>query len=60
MARKPGDHGTAGWGSELKLKVGVTPELVRLVCGLQGHAKVIEPEKLGEQVTAAGRRLAEG
>jgi proteasome accessory factor B len=45
---------------ELKLKVGVTPELVRLVCGFQGHAKVIEPEDLGKQVREAGRRLAEG
>jgi proteasome accessory factor B len=47
-------------GVELKLKVGVTPELVKLICGLQGHAKVIEPEELGKQVREAGRRLAEG
>jgi predicted DNA-binding transcriptional regulator YafY len=45
---------------ELKLKVGVSPELVRLVCGFQGHAKVIEPEDLGKQVREAGRRLAAG
>jgi predicted DNA-binding transcriptional regulator YafY len=45
---------------ELKLKVGVSPELVRLVCGWQGHAKVIEPEDLGKKVQEAGRRLAAG
>ena len=46
-------------GVELKLKVGVTPELVRLVCGFPGHARVIEPERSEDQVRAAGRRMAE-
>jgi predicted DNA-binding transcriptional regulator YafY len=35
-------------GVELMLKVGVSPELVRLVCGWQGYAKVIEPDGLKE------------
>jgi len=43
---------------ELKLTVGLSPELVRLICGFQGYAKVIEPDKLDQQVKEAGRRLA--
>jgi proteasome accessory factor B len=46
-------------GVELKMKVGVTPELVRLVCGWQGYAKVIEPTELREQIRDAGRRMME-
>jgi predicted DNA-binding transcriptional regulator YafY len=48
-----------GGAVELKMKVGVSPELVRLICGWQGYAKVIEPEGLRDQVREAGRRLAE-
>jgi proteasome accessory factor B len=47
-------------GVELKLTVGVTQELIRLVCGFQGYAKVIEPDELGRQVERRGRRLSGG
>ncbi len=46
-------------GVELKLQIGIDPELVRLICGWQGHVKVIQPESLREQIREAGRRLAE-
>jgi predicted DNA-binding transcriptional regulator YafY len=45
---------------ELKMKVGITPELVKLICGWQGYARVIEPEVLRKQVRDAGQRLAAG
>jgi predicted DNA-binding transcriptional regulator YafY len=49
-----------GGGVELKMTVGVTPELVKLICGWEGYAKVIEPAALNDQVKEAGRRLAGG
>jgi predicted DNA-binding transcriptional regulator YafY len=42
----------------MKLSVAITPDLVRLICGWQGHARVIEPESLRDAVKEAGRRLA--